>query len=82
MSGSLAGKCGACHRWVKNGLIYKSCDSCFHVNCDSTSHSLIDKSMPWNYTSCRYQKHAIQQDERIRHLEEELKGAKLEITKL
>jgi hypothetical protein len=32
--------------------------------------------------SCRYQKHAIQQDERIRHLEQELKAARFEITKL
>jgi hypothetical protein len=32
--------------------------------------------------SCRYQKHAIQQDERIRLLEQELKAGRLEITKL
>jgi hypothetical protein len=32
--------------------------------------------------SCRYQKHAIQQDGRIRHLEEELMAARIEITKL
>jgi hypothetical protein len=31
---------------------------------------------------CRYQKHAVQQDGRIRHLEQELKAASLEITKL
>jgi hypothetical protein len=38
--------------------------------------------MPWNCMSYRYQKHAIQQDERIRHLEQELKAVRLEITKL
>jgi hypothetical protein len=32
--------------------------------------------------SCRYQKHAIQHDERIRHLEQESKVARFEITKL
>jgi hypothetical protein len=32
--------------------------------------------------SCRYQEQAIQQDERIRHLEQELKAARLEIAKL
>jgi hypothetical protein len=32
--------------------------------------------------SYRYQKYAIQQDERIRYLEQESKAAKLKITKL
>jgi hypothetical protein len=32
--------------------------------------------------SCRYQKHAIQQDERNRHLEHELKAARHDTTKL
>jgi hypothetical protein len=32
--------------------------------------------------SCRYQKLAIQRDERIRYLEQELKAVRLEITKL
>jgi hypothetical protein len=38
--------------------------------------------MQWDCTSYRYQKHAIQQDERIRHLEQELKAARHEVTKL
>jgi hypothetical protein len=32
--------------------------------------------------SYRYQKHAIQQDERLRHLEQELKATSLDISKL
>jgi hypothetical protein len=59
-------------RW-KNGLICNSCDCCFHINCASTSSILIDKSMPWDCMSCRYQKHANQQEERIWYMEQELR---------
>jgi hypothetical protein len=38
--------------------------------------------MQWNCESYRHKKHAIKQDERMRHLEQELNVAKLEITKL
>jgi predicted RNase H-like nuclease (RuvC/YqgF family) len=38
--------------------------------------------MPLDYISCRYQKHAKHQEERIRHLEQELKSAREEISKL
>jgi (p)ppGpp synthase/HD superfamily hydrolase len=38
--------------------------------------------MPWDCKAGRHQKHAIQQDERTKHLEQELNAARLEITKL
>jgi len=82
MTGSLAGKSGACHRWKENGLICNKCDWCFHINCASTSPNLINKSMSRDYMSCRYQKHALQQEGRIKHLEQEVKAARCETTVL
>lgn len=79
MSGSLSGKCGACRRWVTNGLICKTCNCCFHINCASISPSLTEKSMPWDCMTCNYQKRAKYQEERIRFLELELKAAREEI---
>jgi hypothetical protein len=43
--------------------------------------SFIDNSMPWDCISCRYQKHAIYQEKRIRYLVQELKSARKEICK-
>jgi hypothetical protein len=38
--------------------------------------------MPWYCVPCKYQRHAKQQEGRIRHLEEELKAAREEICQL
>jgi hypothetical protein len=38
--------------------------------------------VPWDCMSRRYQKHAVQQEGRIGHLEQELTAARHEITKL
>jgi hypothetical protein len=75
-STSTSGKCGACCRWVTNGVICNNCDCCFHINCANSSPSLLENSMQW---SCKYQKHAKHQEERIRHLERELRSARAEI---
>jgi hypothetical protein len=38
--------------------------------------------MPWDCISCKYQKHVKQQEWRIGHLEQELKAAREEISRL
>jgi hypothetical protein len=38
--------------------------------------------MPWDCISCKYQKHAKQQEWRIRHFEQELKAAREEISRM
>jgi predicted RNase H-like nuclease (RuvC/YqgF family) len=38
--------------------------------------------MPWYCITCKYQKHVKQQEERVRHLERELRAARKEIYKL
>jgi hypothetical protein len=38
--------------------------------------------MPWNCVSCKYQKNAKHQKGRIRHLEQQLKAAREEISRL
>jgi hypothetical protein len=38
--------------------------------------------LPWDCISCKYQKHVKQQEWRIRHLEQELKAAREEISRL
>jgi hypothetical protein len=38
--------------------------------------------MPWDRISCKYQRHVKQQEWRIRHLEQELKAAREEISRL
>jgi hypothetical protein len=40
---------------------------------------LIEENMPWDCISCKYQKQARYQEERIRYLEQELKAAREEI---
>jgi hypothetical protein len=77
--GILSGKCGACHRWVTNGLVCNNCNCCFHTNYASTGSNLIEENMPWDCVSFRYQKQARFQEERIRYLEQELKAAREEI---
>ena len=79
MSGSISGKCGACRRWVTNGLICKTCNCCFHINCASISPSPTEKNMPWDCMTCNYQKRAKHQEDRIRFLELELKAAREKI---
>lgn len=79
VSRSFSGKCGACRKWVTNGMACNMCNCCFHINCASNSPSLIEKSMPWNCVSCKYQKHSRCEEEKIRYLEQELKAAKEEI---
>jgi hypothetical protein len=39
---------------------------------------LIEENMPWDFISCKYQKQARCQEERIRYLEQELKAPKEE----
>lgn len=84
MSGtnSLSNKCGACRRWVTNGLSCTECGFCFHINCASASHRVADGSRPWYWEPCKHQSHSKKQDERIRHLEQELEAAREEICKL
>jgi hypothetical protein len=38
--------------------------------------------MPWDFLSCKYQKHTRYQDRKIRYLEQELKAAREEINVL
>jgi hypothetical protein len=38
--------------------------------------------MPWDCRLCRYERHAVQQEKSIRHLEQELKAARYEVTKV
>jgi hypothetical protein len=43
---------------------------------------LIEENMPWDCISCKYQRQARYQKERIRYLEKELKAAREEINLL
>jgi hypothetical protein len=52
------------------------------MRCASTSPSLADRSIPWDRMSCKYQKHAKHQEGRVRYLEQELKVAREEISRL
>ena len=76
---SLSGKCGACRRWVTNGLICNSCNCCFHINCTSTNLNMGEDGIPWDCMPCKYQKHIKYQEGRIRYLELELKVARDEV---
>jgi hypothetical protein len=76
-SASLSGKCGACRRWVTNGLICNTCNCCFHINCTSTNPNMGEDCM-----SCKYQKHIKYQEGKIRYLELELKVARDEVNVL
>ena len=79
---SLSGKCGACHRWVTNGLICNTCNCCFHINCTSTNPNMGEEGMPGDCRSCKYQKRIKYQEGRIRYLELELKAARDEVNLL
>jgi hypothetical protein len=79
----LSKKCGAVYRWVISGLICTDvCGSCFHLKCATTSPSAPDRRMPCYCFPCVYKNHVKQQEERIRHVENELKLAREEICKL
>jgi hypothetical protein len=58
------------------------CNCFFHTNCANNSSSFTDNTKPWDFMSCRYQKHARHQEKRARYLEQELESAREEIKKL
>ena len=51
-------------------------------NCEITTSSLIEYSMPWACMAFKYKKHARYQEGRIRYLEQELQAASEEINYL